>query len=474
MTEKFTVTIKYNQCESKLSFRKGESLLSLCQKKGIGVTAFCGGRGTCGACKVRYLTRAPIPDVWERKRILPEELRQGVRLLCRTHPIGDCAIEILKGEQPAIQEALFKLDAPPLQDTICIDIGTTTILMEYRSAADGQVKDRRMFVNPQCSFGADVISRLDASLQGMKKELRDGIRNTIAININNIMVTNETAKPRVYIGANTAMRYLFAGLDAEEIAKAPFLATHLAEEEYEIETSETILPVTFLPGFSAFVGGDIYADLLALTHTCALNNGWHLLTDLGTNAETVLFYKDGEHIRGYAASCAAGSAFDRPVGTGLWGAELILLAAKLLKTGVLDPTGAFTVRDEIQSELAKENGFSDKHTLQQALRQLQLAKAAVRAGIEILLKRAALAYENLETVFIAGGFGTFLDISAAGDIGLLPAKDTKVISCGNLCILGTAVYAAGHRLNAFLTTIDLAAEADFETTYVNCLNYPAI
>ncbi|MCR5655170.1 MAG: ASKHA domain-containing protein [Lachnospiraceae bacterium] len=488
MLQDITVTYKYTDHEDKLSCQRGESLFSLCQKAGLRIEANCGGRGVCGGCKVRFLSGAPLPKAQERKLIPAEELRDGYRLLCLAKAEQDCTIA-LPSDQTEIAGAAFTIDQPAESDYICVDIGTTTVVVSYRDGVSGKILLTKGFVNPQRAWGADVISRLDAACSGKMDEVYGSIRKELIVNINNIMETIGRKGPvPVYIGANTSMLYLLMGFDVRQIAQAPFAAEHLSEERDTLAVSSGSCELICLPGFSAFVGADIYADLLALSlpsvseklaqmkppspKETESKSGWRLLIDLGTNAETVLFTGSDETVRGYATASAAGSAFDKPAGSGLWGADLISLCSRLLKEGVLDHTGAVNASEEKEKELCATYGLASPSALQQVIRELQLAKAAVRTGIDVLLREAGLAYANLDGIYLAGGFGKYLNMEDAVAVGLLPMVTGKEVSCGNLCILGVSAYAAGKRLKKDVTCINLAQEPDFQDRYMGHVNFP--
>lgn len=199
---------------------------------------------------------------------------------------------------------------------------------------------------------------------------------------------------------------------------------------------------------------------------------WNLFIDLGTNAELVLFGKD----RGICCATAAGPAFDGDAGTGFFGSDMIAVLAGLLEKGIVDEMG--TLNDayfEKGVSVPLKNGTMQ--ISQKQIRNLQLAKAAVRSGIEILLLKAGVEKSEIKQVFLAGGFGYYLDVHGAVTIGLLPEElEEKTTACGNTALLGAAVY--GYKiltgtcrdLPRQMQAINLATEEEFANSYVNYIN----
>lgn len=486
------ITIRYRDksineeiIESKLSFHKGESLLLLCEKAGIPLAAPCGGKGICGGCRVYFEKGAPLPKPQERKMLSAEELRQGVRLACMTQLSEDCVILIKEGKTDVVSG---KFDVRWTQDRkkidnkydqsgqscfIVADIGTTTVILEKRNKNDGSVIDVYKAVNAQRKLGADVMTRMEASLSGKQEELKELIGRQLSEGITYLNQKGEQADLLV-IAANTTMVHLLMGLNVEKLAKAPFEPELLHEAEWEIGGIKTYI----MPGFSAFVGGDIASGLFALAYqeekdpAFSSGTGWKLFLDLGTNAEMVL-YRDKQ---GFATAAAAGPAFDGAAGTGFFGSDVVALLAKLYGEGIVDETGTL---DDAHFETGVSISLQEGTlTLsQEQIRQLQLAKAAVRCGIDVLLKKAGICQEEIERVYLAGGFGYYLDPEASARIGLLPkALVKKTVACGNTALLGAAVYGRmilreeNRMLPVQLQSINLAQEPGFMESYVNYIN----
>lgn len=459
--------------ESKLFFKSGESLLLLCQKAGIPVAANCGGKGICGKCRVRFLKGAPLPTAQERRFFSPDELRQGYRLACLSRLYTDCEIEVPKLRRvDAVSKApdikWKPIDGYDGKYFITTDIGTTTLVMQKVSASDGQVIETYKAVNAQNRFGSDVISRLEASEHGHREELSHIIRDQLCQGVEKLGGDDVLF---MVIAANTTMVHLLMEYDVQGLSKAPFDAVCLDEVRTEIAGIETYI----MPGYSAFVGGDIFSGILAVGSTT--NNSPTLLIDLGTNAEMVLFDSD----QMAATSAAAGSAFDSIADVGLFGADVVAILYRLLKEHRIDCHG--TLQDEWFEQGVAIEYKKQVYITQDHIRRMQLAKAAVRCGIDYLSEAFGCALWEIGQVYVAGGFGYYLDVEAAFGVGLLPdAFRGKTFACGNTALSGARVYGYDKLVikdKLFSNgsdfpkkkIINLAMEPDFNERYISYLDF---
>ena len=500
--------------ESKLFFEPGESLLLLCRKAGIPVAANCGGKGICGKCRVRFLKGAPLPTAQERRFFSPDELRQGYRLACLSRLYTDCEIEVPKLRRvDAVSKApdikWKPIDGYDGKYFITTDIGTTTLVMQKVSASDGQVIETYKAVNAQNRFGSDVISRLEASEYGHREELSHIIRDQLCRGVEKLGSDDILF---MVIAANTTMVHLLMEYDVQGLSKAPFDAVCLDEIRTEIGGIDTYI----MPGYSAFVGGDIFSGILAICSTRMMkvatsdeildktacdgmatmpaisaddktttNYSPTLLIDLGTNAEMVLFDSD----QMAATSAAAGSAFDSIADVGLFGADVVAILYRLLKEHRIDCHG--TLQDEWFEQGVAIEYKRQVYITQDHIRRMQLAKAAVRCGIDYLSEAFGCALQDIGQVYVAGGFGYYLDVEAAFGVGLLPdAFRGKTFACGNTALSGARVYgydklvikASGNgEIHDKLFSngsdfpkkkiINLAMEPDFNERYISYLDF---
>jgi len=306
---------------------------------------------------------------------------------------------------------------------VTVDVGTTTIAMLLYQK-DGKVGDEYVAVNPQICHGADVLSRIRAAENPeVLNEMKEQVREVLAQGVEQFLRQLDPGESlQMVLAANTTMVYLLMGWSPKELGEAPFTANHLEG----VYTTIAEVPCYILPGQSAFVGGDITAGILA----CEMQEKEEitLLIDLGTNGELVL----GNRNRLLSCSTAAGPAFEGGVNRGIWGADLVSILARLIKEGIVDETG-------LLAEPYFEQGIrvGNVCVTQEAVRSLQLAKAAVAAGIRILLQEYGITVTEINRVILSGGFGYYLNPGDGALIGLLPEElAKKAISGGNTALQG--------------------------------------
>ena len=346
---------------------------------------------------------------------------------------------------------------------ICTDIGTTTAAMVYVDE-NGKALNTYVCLNPQGKYGSDVLSRIRAAADGNAlDEMKKSILEVLETGIKKFIRENDlSGSAEMYVSCNTTMTYLLMGYDPAELGEAPFTASHINGESFEMKVSDSEISVTVLPGFSAFVGSDIYSGILA-TDLCS-SDKYRLLCDLGTNGEIALGNKD--HL--YVTATAAGPAFEGGPCKGIWGADMIRLTSILLKEGYADPSG-----------LLKEPWFGEGidignvHITQESIRALQLAKAAMKAGITIICRKAGITPDEIESCILSGGFGVHLDPADASCIGLIPDELAgKCRAGGNSALAGTYSFAAGKRIAQTPEVINLALEEGFNELYTEAINFP--
>lgn len=459
------ITVKINGKEYKAE--PGVCLGQLAAREGA-VAMICGGHGKCGKCRGTVSGAVSAPTGLE-ERILGEELRNGVRLLCRTYAEGDCEVTTYTQTSAQIRG---DGDLPPHEHApsfseygVAADIGTTTVAVRLYGR-DGSLLASESSLNPQRAFGGDVISRMEAALSGKADELAALIRDCLSALISR--AANDAGIPPekidgAVIAGNTVMLYLLTLTDTELLTHAPFEAKRLFGETLTAsKLGITALPpdaeVYIPPCVSAFVGADTTS---AVTSSgLAGKDGVSVLTDIGTNGETVLKYGGGM----LACSTAAGPAFEGAgIEMGMGGSPGAIDRVKALPdgtysvhvigdtepegvcgSGLVDALAAF-----IDTEAIDETGFmeDDPVTLkapvvitQNDVRAAQLAKSAIHAGIRTLLHTAGVSCGDVETLYIAGGFGSYLDVKNAGKIGLIPSELVpRVKVLGNASLSGASL-----------------------------------
>ena len=482
--------------------REGAILGRLLERRG-GLSMPCAGMGRCGKCRVYVDGRVSPPKEAERRLLGEKELAQGIRLACRVQLEGPCRVRLLREEGPEVvleedgNRTLPDRPFPRLFQKLgaAVDIGTTTLAASLygpggRIAGAGRE-------NPQVSFGADVISRIEKSLSGQKDALADsvigGIEGLLKELAGQAGYRIEEIDGIVMTG-NTAMLSLLARKDPIGLSKAPFEADWLAGEwttSNGLGFSQLNAKVYLPSCISAFVGADITTALLAAG--MGQEGGIRMLADIGTNGEVVL-QKDG---RLFCCSTAAGPAFE---GAGLsmgmqgrtgaishvrWDGKKFevkvigdTLARGICGSGVIDAMAALKESGQMDETGYLEEGeawIADQVKLtQEDVRKVQLAKSAVCAGMKAMLDWSKTRMEDLSLLQIAGGFGSSIDLKRAADIGLiLPLPADRVHVCGNAALAGAAMLLTGEKsiqeagnLAKAAETVNLAVNPVFQEAYI--------
>ena len=373
MSERIKITVieeaDRDAAESVLFHDTEKTLLHTLREGGIMPPSLCGSIGKCGRCQVRFWEQAPLPSQTDRAMIAPDKLREGYRLACMARPKKACRVEIAfekeKGIDVVVKSSVKgeRLDRGGVENggqewqnagnngrgnvcekcydgkaaagvgtAVAVDIGTTTIAMQLIETESGQVLDTHTCLNPQRSYGADVISRIQAGAEGEGERLKRMVREALAHGIGQMV--KRSAKPKLMIiSANTVMEHLFMGYPVESLGKSPFLPVNIKT----VTMDYLGIPTVLLPGISAFVGGDIVSGLYAcgLCPSAEKESGIWLFLDLGTNAEMVI----GKGSRLICTASAAGPAFEGKGKRGGRGSERIEAIASVLEKGIVDKTG---------------------------------------------------------------------------------------------------------------------------------------
>ena len=463
----------------------------------------CGGKGICGKCRVRALGELNPLSAEEQRLLTAGEIADGVRLSCCAVVQGDCRVTLFPDSVMAVVEdgRVVTSAAHPAFAAYgaAVDIGTTTIAARLYDAAV-RLLARDGCANPQITFGADVLSRVQAAGEG--KDLTIPLQTAVNGLVSRLAETvgiHPAAIDGAVVTGNTAMLCFFVGEDTSLLSHAPFvLPRAFGERVTAAQMGLTALApnrgVYLPPCASAFIGADALCAALA----CGLGEGrTALLADMGTNGEMLLSHNDIL----YACSTAAGPAFEgvgitcglpavdgaidavatvngrmicHTIGggkaRGLCGSGLVDAAACLLATEEMDTDG----------HLAATVALDDGVTLnQEDIRALQQAKSAVCAGLQTLLHHAHLTAEAVEVLYTAGGFGSRLNGHSAAAIGLLPRGLTASVEpAGNAALDGAACLllesAAGERLTALtekIRVIELATDPYFTDRFIQNMSF---
>ena len=409
---------------------------------------------------------------------------------------------------------------------VAVDIGTTTLAAYLYDILSGKRLGTASALNPQKVFGADVLSRIDYTIKDlqnareMHKCIIEGINGLIRELSQNCHVNSGEIYQAVFVG-NTTMMHFLLNLPAGNIAVSPFIpvTTGLrtcSAQELGININKHGFAVVY-PCVSGYIGADTVAAVLSsgMYETEDIS----LLIDIGTNGEIVL----GGNNRLYACSTAAGPAFEganirhgiggitgaidkvyfdnglqyttigsrEPVG--ICGSGVVDAIAVMLEHGIIDETGRILDYDECADvptelierlteldgmkafRLAGRNNDEDIVITQKDIRELQNAKAAIAAGISTLVKKAGAAPDDIRKVFLAGGFGNYINVDSAVKIGLIPAElRDRVEPVGNAAGEGAAegllsgdMIRMAVEISRGIEYIELSASAEFVDEYIS-------
>lgn len=571
---------------------RGVTLLEAARQAGVGIVSICGGRGTCGHCRVQILAGAVSPPTGaEGKVFSTEELAAGYRLACQVEVLGDLRVyvpptslttpqriqvegrELTVPLQPAVRAYKVALPRRASQDLrpevtrlrdvlarehglekltidsrllpripfclqewdgvanavirggelmallpegrlplgLAVDLGTTKIAAHLVDLTTGETLEARGVMNPQIAYGEDVIARIAYAMQG--EEQAEELRQAAVRAVNDLAseLCALVGRPcqeiaEAVVVGNTAMHHLFLGLPVRQLGLAPYLAATIDPLDFKArEVGLEIAPggyVHLLPNIAGFVGADHVAMLLATGIYRAEETVLGL--DIGTNTEVVL--RAGERL--LACSTASGPAFegahirhgmraapgaierlritdtrveyqtiDNAPPVGLCGSGILDAVAQLLKAGVLDERGSMGEHPRVRRGkdgpefvlvAQGESGSSQDVVITRAdVGEIQLAKGAMRAGVNVLLDEAGLSAEQVDKIVIAGAFGTYIDVDSAVTVGMVPPLPlSRFVQVGNAAAMGAKLALISTEQRA------LAEEIAHQVEYIELTNDP--
>ena len=525
-----TLTVSYRGVRHTAEAEVGETLLSALQRAGFrAVEAPCGGNGTCGKCLVAAAGALSPAGSRERALLLPGETR---RLACRARVLGDCTAVLEDPDAGAVVAASgsqlsFPLDPPAGRKGLglAIDVGTTTVAARLYCLETGAVLGTAGGMNRQRAFGADVISRIQYGIahpEGLL-QMSGAIRDQIAGYARALCAEAGRAPDELrsyVVAANTVMEHILAGLSPASIATAPF--TPLSLFGTSLPASDLGLPgapeaeLYLAPAAAGYVGGDVTAGLLACG-ACRAEQPV-LFLDVGTNGEMALGNRAGfttcaaaagpafegaEISRGMSGAAGAVSRVWLEEGAlrfsvlgggspkGICGSGLIDALAVMLELGAVDDTGRLLDVDEAAAAARPylgEDGDGPLFWLDRAsglavtaadVRKLQLAKAAVAAGIRTLLEDRGMDEADVSALYLAGGFGSYIRRESAGAIGLLPQSLlSRTAGVGNTALTGAAAVLLSRAARAELEDLqgrcaylELSTHPRFSGHFIDCMTF---
>jgi len=507
----------------------GTRLIQAARQFNVPLASDCGGKGTCGKCMVEIISGdVSLQDLDELRILEQNNALPHHRLACRTQVLGDVKINIPIASQTYDQTILLSGRVRPLKgdihsavsgavaNGIAFDIGTTTIVGSLLNIETGEEICSTGMVNPQVSIGEDIITRMDYAIhtdQGgrlLASLLSEALNDLIKELCNKGGISFDKVTD-IAICGNTAISHLLLQLPISPLARAPYIAGF---NTFQNITGKKLglkhIPnagVIIMPCIKGFVGGDHVAMILA----CDLDQCTDTVIgiDIGTNSEIVLA-KPGSNGGLFVTSCASGPAFegahmgdgmraasgaikqvqidkDGPIvktinnkpSIGICGSGMVDALSELLKTGFMDNRGHLQINPYILVPAGTSGSGQDILLTQKDISQIQLAKGAIYAGITTLLKKTDTLVEEVNCVYLAGAFGSYLNIQNALSIGLLPNfEKAKFIQAGNAAIAGSSLVLLSKeerdRASAIATQahhIDLARDPGFSRLFVQAMRF---
>jgi uncharacterized 2Fe-2S/4Fe-4S cluster protein (DUF4445 family) len=480
-------TVEFLPTRKKAAVPCGKTVYDASVKLGLPLSADCGGAGWCGKCKIKIIKGARNIDSVEKKLLTESEKKNNIRLACRHIVTKDTIVRIPreKGILPPI--ILEKAPEKPLLKKgknfgLAFDVGTTSLAGYLVNLDDGSVLKAVSIANSQRAFGADIISRISfASDSKRLKQLTNAVRKDVKDAIQKLLrgtgVKQENIHAASFAG-NTVMHHLFLGIDPSGLGSAPYQPAVKEGVEFYLRDLG-IKPAKgakgyFLPNIGGFVGSDALASILA--------SGIHkqdepsLIIDIGTNSENIVgnkkkilcgsnaagpAFEGGSIVFGMRAEPGAVDRYDiskkgvrfHVIGDtsprGICGSGIIDAIASLLKMGIITKKGNLLRKDAVTKGIPpfiKKRLITEKEGLafqltnreesyykrpvtlfQKDIREIQLAKGAISAGIRLLLKEFGAGISDLSHIYITGAFGNYINPKSGLDIGLFPDTALKKI-----------------------------------------------
>jgi uncharacterized 2Fe-2S/4Fe-4S cluster protein (DUF4445 family) len=502
----------------------GSTLLEAAGQAGIILNTVCGGKGSCRKCLVNLEPdgREVLACQYHIDSNLTVTIPPASRFF--EHKILTHGIDTKAKVRPDVCEKYKKTASAGEIFGVAVDIGTTTVVAKLIDMTTGLSLATQAELNPQARYGDDVISRInyaqtDENLAEMHNTIIDLLNEMIEKLCRQVSTSTKRRIYEICVVGNTTMNHIFLKLPVVQLGQAPYKAFSLDAKDLspeklglKINSAGNIHTVENIAGF---VGSDTVSVALAADVSSA--DEMTLVVDIGTNGEVVLGNKD----KLYAASCAAGPAFEGAriscgsraaegaieavvinggdidfdtIGNcsprSICGSGLIDAVAVLLDLGLIDTTGRYTSPAElplaIVSRICQKQGehafrIDGKVILtQKDIREVQLAKAAIRAGIRLLQKKVGIEDDDIKQVLLAGAFGNYIRRESALRIGLLPSLPPERIHfIGNAAASGAEMILLSQRcrtqaeeLARKIEYVEIAHQPEFQDIFADSMMFP--
>lgn len=461
----------------------------------FGIEFPCGGKGTCGKCKVKLLEgELEMNDVHQQK-VEKLGLSSEWRLACYSECTADITLEIEQFNHLILaDESEFEF-IPQKGFGVAVDLGTTTLVAQLIDLSTAKVMAVETMLNPQAKFGADLISRVHASIGGNSDEMTRLIRQSIGRMIELMLQKQTVELQRICIVGNTVMQFIFVNCKLNPLAQYPFYTDNLGSKFFNPEelgwNFKVVEKVIFFPSIGSFVGSDILGGIAAT----GLHNkeNYTALIDLGTNGEIVV----GNKNQIVCASTAAGPAFEGTnISMGMRAVTGAISSVKFEDNGIktivigntepkglcgsalVDAVAIFRKLDligmfgEINSGEKSLSIASDVIVTQKDINEFQLAKAAIAAGLEILCNTLSIQLNDIHEVYIAGGFGSYINIHHLVQTGMIELPANKIHKMGNTALIGAKMFLFSdnqiiEEILSITRHINLESDPNFQNIYVD-------
>jgi len=508
--------------DKRISIHAGATLAEAASQAGIILNSVCGGKGICKKCMVKLEPGAKQVLACQHRiqKDLTVTIPAGSRFF--EQKILEHGIDTYLGVRPTIHEKYRAKESTDKIFGLAVDIGTTTVVAKLINMVDGRCLATQAALNPQSCHGDDVVSRI-AYAKTHKKlvELHTLIIDCINDLITKLCKQTSIDAKQIYemcVVGNTTMNHLFLKLPVEQLGQAPYKAFSL--DAHDIPAAQLNLNINpdgnvhTAENIAGFVGSDTTAVALATDIDSA--DQMSLAIDIGTNGEIVLGTKD----KLYAASCAAGPAFEGAritcgsraaegaieavvVNNGdivldvignhsprsICGSGLIDAVAVMLDLGIIDSSGRFVKQNARVTEHDGQLCFylnraanvrkRSVFLTQKDIREVQLAKAAIRAGTKILQRKLGIEDADIQQILLAGAFGNYIRPQSAMRVGLLPNVPIERIrfvgnaacSGAQMILLNSALRAEAKQLARKIEYVEIANEPDFQTVFAQSMSF---
>ena len=518
---------------TQISIHAGATLIEAAGQAGIILNSVCGGKGICKKCLVNLEpdAREVLACQYHIQSDLTVTIPPSSRFF--EQKILQHGVDTQIDLRPNVYEKYQKKGAANKIFGVAVDIGTTTVVAKLTNMTDGRCEATQAALNPQTRYGDDVVSRIayaqtDEKLAELHQIIIDCVNELIGRLLKKTAIDAKDIYEMCVVG-NTTMNHIFLKLPVTQLGRAPYKAFSL--DAHDILAAESALQINpagnihTVENIAGFVGSDTTAVALATGIDSAEETT--LVIDIGTNGELIL--STGDKL--YAASCAAGPALEGARITcgsraaegaietvvvneddivldviggctprSICGSGLIDAVAVMLDLGIVDKTGRFVEPEKLRGKLsagilsriterndqlafclarAANAGEPDVILTQKDIRQVQLAKAAIRAGIKLLQKKVRIQDCDIERIYLAGAFGNYIRRESAVRIGLLPDMPAERIRfVGNAASSGAQIILLARQsrdrareLASKIEYIEIAHQPEFQDVFADSMSF---